>query len=184
MFYKQFLNIANELNPEFVEKFDYWIATLPVHNQQNIMASVVSGRLEVTYSQAETILDFAEKQDILEKYYLVKCPDCNCNLATISKDDFADVLLNPQYCDDCEEDKKIGIDDIYTAYRVIKKPDVTESDIAKEIKKRLGHKYTSVNFNQADSLADKMEVLYEAFYNPDESAYQKLLKTRENFAKY
>ena len=27
MFYKQFLTITDLLNPEFVENFDYWLAT-------------------------------------------------------------------------------------------------------------------------------------------------------------
>ena len=122
MFYKQFSTIIDILNPEFVENFDYWLATLPRRNQKNITevvsifvssisssaltfikyaglsslkisslspliemnfstniprrnqknitASVVSARLEVKYSLAESILKFAEKQKILEKYYL------------------------------------------------------------------------------------------------------------------
>ena len=47
MFYKQFLKIMNVLNPEFVENFDFWLATLPKNNQKNITASVVSAMLEV-----------------------------------------------------------------------------------------------------------------------------------------
>ena len=41
MFYKQFLKITDILNPEFVENFDYWLATLPGNNQKNITASAV-----------------------------------------------------------------------------------------------------------------------------------------------
>ena len=137
MFYKQFSSIIDVLNPEFVENFDYWLATLPSRNQRNITASVVSTRLEVSYSQAEAILKFAEKQGILERYYLVKCPDCYYNIAIIAKEEIADMLTNPQYCDDCEDDKVITIDDIYTAYKVIKKPEATEADIAKAIEERL-----------------------------------------------
>ena len=65
MFYKQFLKIMNVLNPEFVENFDFWLATLPKNNQKNITASVVSARLEVGYSLAETILKFSEQNKIL-----------------------------------------------------------------------------------------------------------------------
>lgn len=181
MFYKQFLNITDVLNPEFVEKFDYWLATLPSRDQRNITASVVSTRLEVSYSQAEAILKFAEKQEILEKYYLVKCPDCDYAITIITKEEIADILTEPQYCYDCEEDKIINVDDIYTAYKVKKKPDTTEADIAKAIEERLNQseKGIEVNFTQADSLANDKKTLYESFYSPSESAYQYFLKKRE-----
>lgn len=155
MFYKQFLQIIDIFNPEFVENFDYWFATLPTRNQKNITASVVSTRLSVSYLQAELILKYAEKQGILERYYLVKCTDCDYNIGIISKDEIVDVLTNSQYCDDCEEDKKITTDDIYVAYKVILKPDVTEKEIEKAIEERLNHAgNTDINFIQSDSLAN------------------------------
>ena len=160
MFYKQFSIIIDVLNPEFVENFDYWLATLPSRNQKNITASVVSTRLESSYSQAEAILKFAEKQGILERYYLAKCPDCGYNIAVVTQDELADILTSPQYCDECEDDKVIAIDDIYTAYKVIQKPDATEADIAKAIEERLNQgESTDVNFTQADSLANDTKTL-------------------------
>lgn len=180
MFYEQFLKIIDVLNPEFVENFDYWLATLPVRSQKNITASVVSSRLEVAYSQAEAILKFAEKQEILERYYLVKCPDCDYTLAVIKQQELADVLTNLQYCDECEEEKIIRVDDIYVAYRVIKEPDATESEIANAIESRLEKgEHTDVNFIQADSVANNLPILYESFYNPSESAYQRFSEMRE-----
>ena len=112
MFYKQFLTITDILGSEFVENFDFWLATLPRNNQKNITASAVSARLGVKYSVADFILRFAEKQNILERYYLVKCPDCDYNLDTITKDEIAGTLVNTVYCDNCENDKRITMDDI------------------------------------------------------------------------
>ena len=179
MFYKQFSTIIDILNPEFVENFDYWLATLPRKNQKNITASVVSARLEVKYSLAESILKFAEKQKILEKYYLIKCPDCDFPIDTVTKDELADILVNPVYCDECEEDKHISLDDVYTAYKVILQPDVTEDEIARAIEKRLNQgESTEVNFSQADSLSNNILILYEAFYDPSESAYDKFKELR------
>lgn len=179
MFYKQFLTITDSLNPEFVENFDYWLATLPRNNQKNITASTVSSRLGVKYSLAEAILNFAEKQKILKKYYLVRCPDCDYSLCAVTKDDIADILMKPLYCDDCEEDKHITVDDIYTAYKVILQPDATEDDIARAIEKRLNQREgTEVNFKKADSLSNNKTALYEAFYNPGESAYLKFTELR------
>ena len=173
MFYKQFSKIIDILNPEFVENFDYWLATLPRNNQKNITASTVSSRLEVKYSLAEAILKFAESQKILEKYYLVRCPDCDYNLEIISKNEVADILMNPIYCNECNENKKITLDDIYTAYKVIKQPDATDDDIEKAIEKRLNNQgeITEINFIKADSLSNDKKTIYEAFYNPSESAY-------------
>lgn len=180
MFYKQFLAITDILNPEFVEKFDYWLVTLPSRNTRNITASTVSTRFSVPYSLAEAILKYAEKQGILEKYYLVKCPDCNYNLATITKSEIADFIINPQYCDECDEDKNIAVDDIYAAYKVILKPDVTETEIARAIEERLNQgDSTDINFMTADSLANDTKTLYESFYNPSESAYSKFFEMRE-----
>ena len=180
MFYKQFSTIIDLLNPEFVENFDYWLATLPRNNQKNITASVVSSRLGVKYSLAESILKFAEKQHILERYYLVKCPDCDYNLDTITKDEIADILINPVFCDECEEEKKITLDDIYTAYKVIQQADVTEDEIARAIEKRLNQgECSGTNFIEADSLSNDKTTLYEAFYNPSESAYGKFAELRD-----
>ena len=67
MFYEQFSKITNLLNPEFVERFDCWLATLPSNNQKNITASSVAARLGASYTQAEEILKYAERQKILEK---------------------------------------------------------------------------------------------------------------------
>lgn len=181
MFYKQFLEITDKLNPEFVSNFDYWLATLPTNCQENITASVVSRRMEVSYSQAEAILSYAEKKGILEKYYLVTCPNDNCNsyLAIISKDEIAMTLMVPQYCEECDEYQKITIEDIFAAYKVILHPDVPENEIAKEIEKRLNQgKKLNVNFSQADSLLNDKITLYEAFYNPSESAYDRFIDLR------
>lgn len=180
MFYKQFLTITDLLNPEFVENFDYWLATLPRNNQKNITASAVSSRLGVKYSMAESILKFAEKQHILESYYLVKCPDCDYNLDIISKDELAKVLVTPVFCEECEEEKKITLDDIYTAYKVIQQADASEEEIARVIEKRLNQSEgLDENFIEADSLSNNPSILYEAFYNPGESAYDRFKKLRK-----
>ena len=81
MFYEQFSKITNLLNPEFVERFDCWLATLPSNNQKNITASSVAARLGVSYTQAEEILKYAERQKILEKEFLVKCPECDSEIS-------------------------------------------------------------------------------------------------------
>ncbi|MDT4377302.1 hypothetical protein RO787_28740 [Blautia coccoides] len=181
MFYKQFSTITDILNPEFVENFDFWLATLPENNKKNITASVVSSRLGVKYSLADSILKFAEKQRILGKYYLVKCPDCDYNLGAINQDEIADILLHPVFCDECEEHKRITVEDIYMAYKVLVAPDTTEEEIARAIEKRINKSENNkINFLKADSLSNDVNTIYCAFYNPSESAYDELKKLRGN----
>lgn len=180
MFYKQFSKIMNILNPTFVENFDYWLATLPKNNQKNITASVVSSRLEVGYLSAEAILKFSEQNKILEKYYVIKCPDCDCCLMTITKEEIPQILAEPVFCQGCDEKKNITLDDIYAAYKVISKPDVTEDQIAKEIEKRLNLSDSTLeNFCKADSLSNNKTDVYESFYSPSESAYNEFRRLRD-----
>lgn len=155
MLYKQFLEITDKLNEEFVSNFDYWLATLPTNSQENITASLVARKMEVSYSQAEAILSYAEKKGILERYYLAICPndDCGAYIAVATKDEVASVLLEPQYCEECNQYFQITPEDIYTAYKVILFPDVSEDQIAKAIEERLNPEHSvHINFQRADSL--------------------------------
>lgn len=138
MFYKQFLKISEALNPEFVEEFDFWLTTLPQNNAKVITASIVSSRLAVSYSQAEIILQFAEKEHILEKVYLVKCANCDMTIATVTKEEVVNYLGELILCSNCEYNQPITTDNIYVAYKLVLKPDVSEEDIKEEIKKRMG----------------------------------------------
>lgn len=181
MFYKQFLEITDVLNADFVENFDYWLATLPSNRQKNITASMVAAKFDVKYSLAEIILKYAEQQRILEHYYLVKCPECDDTLLIVTENSVAEILSMPIYCSECEKDERITTDDIYIAYKVIQQPDVTEEQLYQAIEQKLikdGH--ITENFINADSLSNNVETLYKEFYNPSESAYNNLKALREN----
>lgn len=177
MFYKQFLKIT-DLNKDFVKEFDYWLATLPRYLQKNITASAVSSRLEVSYSVANTILEFAAKEGILKRHYLIQCPSCGTIVERIERDDIVSILQNGVFCDECEAEEKITTNNVILAYEVVIKPDVTEDEISKEINRRLNLDSINENFCQADSLSYKVDDLYNIFYNPDESAYEEFKKLR------
>lgn len=177
MFYKQFLKII-ELNKDFVEEFDYWLTTLPKHLQKNITASAVSSRMEVSYSVADTILEFSFREGILNKHYLIKCPVCGTIIGLLNKEEIIDVLREGAYCEECDADKTITTDNVITAYEVAVKPDVTEDEIAKAIEGRLNLGGEKENFLQADSLSYHIDDLYEMFYSPNESAYKEFSELR------
>lgn len=173
MFYKEFLKIIDILNSEFVEDFDYWLAMLPKNRQENITASLVSSRLDVSYVQAEAILNYAENLGILKKYYMIKCPECDAKLDVVSKDEIIKMLSVLDYCDVCETYIKVTLEDVYTAYKIILQPQVTDDEIKAAIEKRLkSYSDIEINFNKADSILNDPTTLYETFYNPSESAYK------------
>ena len=186
MLYKQFLEITDKLNPEFVSNFDYWLATLPTNCQENITASIVSNRMKVAYSLAEKILSFSEERGILEKNFIVTCPndECGAYLTVITKEELASFLLEKQYCEECNEYYQITPEDIYASYKVILQPDVSEEEIEKAIEKRLNQgENESINFQKADSLVNDKSMLYEVFYNPDESAYEEFKQMKGDLDK-
>lgn len=134
----------------------------------------------VKYSLAEVILKFAEQQKILDKYYLVKCPDCDYTLDIVTKDEVAGILMHPIYCDECDEDKNISVDNVYIAYKVVLQPDITEDELIRAIEERLNQgECAAVNFSKADSLLNRKEDIYEIYYNPSESAYDKFSELRD-----
>ena len=179
MFYKPFSAIMEIFNPTFVKDFDYWLATLPQHKRKNITASLVAAKFGVRYAQAEEMLKYANTQGILEKYYIVTCPYCDDVLAEADQSQLAEILITPQYCEECEEERVISTKDICLAYKVIKKPDISDAVLEEEIERRI-HNLNGehLNFQKADSLENRPEELYLAFYNPDESAYQTLHEMR------
>ena len=178
MFYKQFLKITDAFNPEFVENFDFWLTTLPQKNTNIITASIVSSRLDVSYIQAEFILQFAEKEKILEKYYLIKCEKCGMVLSTVSKEEIVDYLGEKILCSDCEKEQNVTTDTVYIAYKVILKPEVSDEEIAEAIKKRISVGDNLLNFSEADSLSNNKNELYTVYYDPSESAYIKFKELR------
>lgn len=183
MFYNIFSKVPKELNEEYIKSFDYWLATLPVIAQKNITATSISGQLGGTILQAECMLEFLEKNSIVSKHYLVKCPKCGEILDVLDNEkEVANVLLAQVPCEECGEDEIITPQNIYNAYKVEKRPDASDKEIEDAIQKELNNKYKKSNFSEADSLIKK-DLLQNCFYNPDESAYEKLQGMRKNLDK-
>lgn len=184
MFYKQFSVILDKLNPEFIKEFDFWLATLPKHKQKNITASVVSSQLEVSYSLAKIVLDLCVQNGILKKEFLIKCPVCSTILEKVEDvNDIEGILSSCGIeCDECNEMMQITPDSIYNCYAVIKAPDVSDAEIEEAIVRRL-ETNTDVNFSQADSLSNDKQTLYQVYYNPSDSAYEKFKAMRQDLDK-
>ncbi len=182
MFYKQFSKITNALNSDFVEEFDFWLSTLPDNRQKNITASLVAGKFNVTYSQADIILHFSEKEKILQAYYLVICPneECSMIIRESTLDELSDILGHKEYCHICEHENIISPNDICIAYKRIRKPDASDEEIKRSLLKRITDDGDEINFSTADFLGSNSRNLYKVYYSPDESAYKEMAEMKNH----
>lgn len=177
MFYKQFLEITDVLNKKVVEEFDYWLTTLPRNNSQHIRVSTISSILDVQYSIAEILVQFAYKKGILKQTYLIICPNRECELPyeTIdSADDMIEILGQERYCHNCENTFIVTEQNVIIEYKRIYLPDVSEDELREAILKRIGLSMGQEvlgNFCNADSLQNNLPGIYTLYYSPDESAY-------------
>lgn len=140
MFYRQFSKIVDVLDAQFVEEFDFWLTTLSDNEAKCISASAVASRFTVNYDTAEAILRFATNEKILEKCYVVKCDneDCKFYYGVYNSDELLKILNKRAYCHRCDSEFTVTENNVYITYKRIKKPEVTERIMKKEIFKRLG----------------------------------------------
>ena len=103
--------------------------------------------------------------------------ECEFPIQTIEQNEINTVLGEMKYCHYCENEFEVTVDNIYVIYERVRKPNVPEEEIQVEILKRL-NKYTGkdINFNQADSLTRNVKTVCDAFYCPNESAYERLVE--------
>ncbi len=175
MFFKQFSKITN-VDTSTIRKFDAWLISLPKHLQKNITISGASARSGIEYSQVNKLLSFAYDENILSKHFLVKCPHCGAILQSIESNEIISTLGNNLECDECG-DICITTDDILIAYELIEHPSVNDNDLPSITSSE--ENSDASNFLPADSLSYQLHNLYEAFYNPDESAYIHFSKLRD-----
>ena len=124
MLYKQLEAVREIASVSSVEKFDFWLATLPKENQKMISVSLV----------ADQLLRFCKEHGILQTYFVVECKACGCR-ESIGKDVIVMMLTRTLECRRCKA--TITPKMIYVAYRVVKQPDATEEEIRGEIESRL-----------------------------------------------
>lgn len=124
MLYKQLEAVREIASVSSVEKFDFWLATLPKENQKMISVSLV----------ADQLLRFCKEHGILQTYFVAECKACGCR-ESIGKDVIVMMLTRTLECRRCKA--TITPKMIYVEYRVVKQPDATEEEIRGEIESRL-----------------------------------------------
>ena len=180
MFYREFLKITDILDERFVEAFDFWLTTLPEYDAKTISITTIASRLDVKYSLAETIVKFAEKEGILKKRYIVLCSNDECGFFydEYNADELIALLGTEGYCHNCGKEFTISYENTMVVYSKIREPNVPESAIEEEIKKRVGKINGNINFFNADTLAQNPKDIFDLYYSPSESAYKKLVELK------
>lgn len=179
MFYKQFLRITDILDDQFVDKFDFWLTTLSARESKTISISAISSRFNVKYGVAKALIEFAEKEGILKKRYVVFCKneDCEFYYKDFDAGELVKVIGEKVYCHNCNCEFEISYENTSIVYSKEKEPNIPEEIIEKEIANRMrkfGLESTYGNFMRADSLGNNINEIYKLYYNPDESAYNEL----------
>lgn len=134
MLYKQLEAVRGIASVSSVEKFDFWLATLPKENQKMISVSLVADRIGIEHSVADQLLRFCKEHGILQTYFVAECKACGCQ-ESIGKDVIVMMLTHALKCKRCKA--TITPKMIYVAYRVVKQPDAIEEDIRGKIENRL-----------------------------------------------
>ena len=132
MFYKKIPETINGIDTRTVKDFDSWLAALPRHKKTNITAAKAAAQLQTSYAQANKMLELVSSLGILKKKFHIICPECGF---VLSEADPEDTELFPQriYCDVCEKERNVSLEDIVTAYDLVEDPDAAPDDIEKEI---------------------------------------------------
>ena len=173
MYYKIFSKTTHKFESDIINKFDLWLASLAEKGGRNITASRVASELNIDFSTASDLLVFSEQQEILNRVYIIRCPECDFIIERIPENVFFDpdtnIMDKKHFCNSCGEYYNVDEEDVYIAYDIAKRPDkavdINETPLNEENKG---------NFTQADSLTN-IEHLYKIFFAPSESAYNELL---------
>lgn len=172
MYYKIFSKTTHKFESNIINKFDLWLASLAEKGGRNITVSRVASELNIDFGTASDLLVFSEQQGILNRVYIIRCPECDFIIERIPENVFYDpdknILDKKYFCNSCGEFYNVNEEDIYISYDIAKRPDKAV-DI-----NETPHEEKQGNFTQADSLTN-IDHLYKIFFAPSESAYNELL---------
>ncbi|WP_195603722.1 hypothetical protein [Clostridium tyrobutyricum] len=140
MFYPKLLKIKKELNfaEDLIDEFDKWLAFLPDSENNVITVGKVSTKFNIDYTIAEGLLDKLCNEGILEERFIILCPKCERPIRSATKQSLLDVANDVKYCYKCNTEIKITMEDIIFSYKLVEKPNITETELKKYTSKVLG----------------------------------------------
>ena len=176
MYYPELLEIVDKTGAkEAIEKIDKYFAFLPNRSEEVITISNVANRLELDYSIVAVMFKYIYELGIIDKVYIVICPECGRTVLISSQKELMDKIKELNYCIKCRKEIFIECEDIIVGYKVIKQPEIDSADIVKETSKLFKNDYS--DFNDEDVLKkmfeEHKENPHDFFYNPSEAVFKR-----------
>ena len=186
MYYPELLEIIKKTGAkEAVEKLDKYLAFLPKDSRNLITTSGVTTLLGLDYNIVDSILNEAYKLDLLEKIYIIVCPECSREIYTMTKEELVDKVNYINYylkeCNKCNKEIYIQEDDVYVGYKLIKHITRDRKAVIEETNKIFGDDYQKKNSENLKELFSKStEKPHDFFYKPSKEKLNELIKIYES----
>ncbi len=166
-----------KINKELVEDFDLWLASIPSYIKDKITVSKVVNTFGIDITFVISLLEFCCNNHILEKRYVLKCPECEHLLHSFKESELYEGIIEASigsYCYNCQKtDFTFSENDITVFYSIISKPNTPLDERKRALEKKFPNDDKSI-----DSLKQLLEqspsILYNSFYNPSEEDYNEL----------
>lgn len=177
MYYPELLDLISKIgSKEAIEKLDKYFAFLPNKSSSVITVSNIASKLELDYSIIEILLKKIYELEIIDKVYIVECPECGRSILTSNKEDLLEKVKNLDFCIKCKSEIEITAEDIFVGYKVVKTPSIDSSDIARETEELLGG--TKEDIDDSAMLQklfnENKENPHDFFYNPSTEIKQEI----------
>lgn len=178
MYYPELLDLIKKTGAkEAVEKLDKYFAFLPNRSENIITISNVASRLELDYSIINVVFKYIYNLGILDKVYIVNCPECGREILISSQKELINKVKELDYCIKCKNNIEIESSDVIVGYKVMKQPNIDSIDIADETQQLF--EGVKIDYSDEDILKklfdENKENPHDFFYKPS-SEERKLMK--------
>lgn len=165
MYYPELLEVINKTGAkEAIESLDKYLAFLPNRSEKVITPSNIATKLELDFNIVTVIFRYLYDMELFDKVYIAMCPECGREVLVSSQEKLVDKVKEMDYCIKCRSEIKIGCEDIYVGYKILKQPNLDQEDIIRETEKVLG------DLNKGNDTSD-LENLQKLFDNQSEKPH-------------
>jgi hypothetical protein len=94
-----------------------------------ITASKIASKFGIDYTIAETLLVKILNTGIIEEIYIIDCPQCEKPICSTIRSRLLDDMKSITYCYRCDKPVDLSVDNVIIAYKIIKKPSISEEEL-------------------------------------------------------
>lgn len=121
MYFEMLLKLAPDIGEERTESLDKYLGEeIALKASGNIMIPISARKLSISNADALAILEKCRTIGLVEKRFLLRCPNCRTPIRTVTTNELAHMLKEPHYCPKCEnEDMDVDTDDFEVYYVLV-----------------------------------------------------------------